>query len=175
LAYVGASSEVVRHGQAVSGIARILASQLNQSGMKLNVKMAETAGLLHDLAKGKKHHARTGGRILKSLGFGPVAWIVSQHMDFEFSAADSINEAAIVYLADKLTREDHYVSVETRFASATMKYPPGHALEPMIMHRMSVAQKIAAAVEQQCGQALSTLISMNNEALEEHTSNVAKF
>ncbi len=144
---------VIRHGKRVAALAGNIALALNRSGLSLNVRWVESAGLLHDMAKNKHNHARYGSKILKSMGYGRVAESISQHMDLEFSATSPINETAVLYLADKLTRQDQYASLEDRFAAARLKYPQNLAIE----RRFSTAKTIAVAVEQRLGQPLASL------------------
>ena len=144
---------VIRHGKMVATLAGNIALALNRSGLSLNVRWVESAGLLHDMAKNKYNHARYGSKILKSMGYGRVAESISQHMDLEFSATNPINETAVVYLADKLTEQDRYISLEDRFAAARLKYPRNQAIE----QRFSTAKTIAVAVEQRIGQPLANL------------------
>ncbi|HWR30014.1 MAG TPA: NTP transferase domain-containing protein [Negativicutes bacterium] len=151
--------DAIEHGRIAASVARALALELNQSGMHLNIRQTEAAALLHDLAKGKRNHARVGGRILQSLGYGPVAASVFRHMDLDFSATDVITETAVVYLADKLIRRDRAVSIEERFAPAFEKYPPGHFLASLIAQRFSTAKAIACEVEKRIGRPLADIIS----------------
>lgn len=149
---------VIRHGRKVASTACSLAQELNHSGLNLDLRWVEAAGLLHDLAKGKQNHARKGGQILQSLGYSSVAKSISQHMDLEFSATDPITETVIVHLADKLIQYERCVSIEARFAPAFAKYPQGHSLEPLISHRFIMAKAIAREVERKTGKTLLKMI-----------------
>jgi CTP:molybdopterin cytidylyltransferase MocA len=145
---------VIRHGKMVATLAGNIALALNRSGLSLNVRWVESAGLLHDMAKNKYNHARYGSKILKSMGYGRVAESISQHMDLEFSATSPINETAVLFLADKMIRQDQFVSIEERFAATRLKYPRNQAIE----QRFSTAKTIAVAVEQRIGQPLANLV-----------------
>jgi CTP:molybdopterin cytidylyltransferase MocA len=152
------SADAITHGKKVAGLAGNIALALNRSGLDLNLSWVETAGMLHDMAKQKKNHARVGGRVLSSLGYGKVAESVSRHMDLVFLATSPLDETAVVYLADKLTQHDQYASLDDRFAIARAKYPPGHPLAPVIERRFSTAKTIGFAVEQRTGKLLSQLL-----------------
>lgn len=43
--------------------------------------MIQASALLHDIAKGRKNHARVGGVWLDEMGFGRITSIVAGHMD----------------------------------------------------------------------------------------------
>jgi len=159
--------DAIKHGEVVAAVARAIAQELNQSGMQLNVRWVEAAGLLHDIAKGQRKHARTGGRILKSRGFGSVAKSVAQHMDLDFFSTDRIHETAVVYLADKLVRRDQCVSIEERFAPAFARYAQGHPLEALMSRRFSAAKTIACAVEKQTRKPLESIIPMESGQMKE--------
>ncbi|MHC1759079.1 MAG: DVU_1551 family NTP transferase [Negativicutes bacterium] len=160
-------AEAIKHGLAVASAARAIAVALNQKGMRLNVEWIEKAGLLHDLAKGEKNHARVGGRTLKSLGYGPVAESVARHMDLDCFDAGDLNETAIVHLADKLIHREHCVSLEERFAPAFTKYPQGHSLAPLIASRYSMAKSILDEVERRLGNPVTTVIPLKRRQGEE--------
>ena len=160
---VGTSTEAIRHGQAVATVAGVVALALNKTGLSLNVRRLEAAALLHDVAKGRKNHARTGGRILKGMGYGQLGESISRHMDLKFSAADGVDETAVIYLADKLVRREQQVSIEERFAPAFDKYPSGHSLAPLILGRFLTAQAIAGEVEQRMGKSLTEILSLKIE------------
>jgi molybdenum cofactor cytidylyltransferase len=106
-----------RHGQAVAAVAQSLTNRLNAHGLTVDPNLIRAASLLHDIAKGQPKHAKAGAAIVTELGFPEVGHIIGQHMDMNFHR-DSPMEAAIVFLADKLVKEDHRVSLEDRFRPA---------------------------------------------------------
>lgn len=159
------SDDVVRHGQRVAEVAEWLASRLNNNGLCLNVVLVRAAALLHDLAKGQPDHARSGARILADLGFPGVAQIVALHMDCDFKEGTPLDEAAIVYLADKLVQGDRVVSISERFKRSFEKAGAG----PTVLHvqqRWERTQSIIKAVQQVLGADLQDIIltELNCEA-----------
>jgi molybdenum cofactor cytidylyltransferase len=142
---------IVRHGKAVSEVAQRLAEQLNRAGLHLDVGLARAAGLLHDLAKGAPDHARAGARVLRRLGHLRVAAAVATHMDIERSGGLPLDEAAILYLADKLVCGDRVVSIEERFLAARKKVGEAGAGSAALERRLRDALAIATSVRHVLG------------------------
>ena len=106
---------VYRHSRAVADLAGFLGEEFNAAGGNLDLELIRAAAWLHDLAKGQPRHDLTGGRILREMGLARVADIVEVHVSLASEASASISESEIVYLADKLMKSDHRVSLEQRF------------------------------------------------------------
>lgn len=119
LAQAGTTEDTVKHGRQVACLAGEISAQLNQTGMLLDTRLLKTAALLHDLAKGRKNHAQVGCRLLQSMGYPQVGNIVKRHMDMEFEADSTLDEAGVLYLADKLVSQERLVSLSDRFISAS--------------------------------------------------------
>ena len=130
----GCGDNIIRHSRAVAKKAAELAA-----GLPLNSELIGSAALLHDIARKEKNHAYEGYLYLRELGFEDAAEIVRQH---ELLDEEGISEAAVVYLADKYTFEDRYVSLDERFESSSLKCTTPEAVEA---HRRKYNQ--AKAVE----------------------------
>lgn len=115
------ANKVMTHCREVARVASCLAEHLNSGGSRLNLGLVMAGGLLHDLAKGEKNHARRGGQIMRDLGYGDVARIIEGHMRISFGDL-VLDETAIIYYADKIVQEDYLVSLDERFAYARDKY-----------------------------------------------------
>jgi HD superfamily phosphodiesterase len=157
---------VARHGRMVAEVAGRLAGRLNQAGLALDVGLVMAAGLLHDLAKGRPNHARHGARILKSLGYPEAAEIVAAHTDIAQGEGVILNEAAIVYLADKLVRQDKIVSVYERFQGAMEKFAADAAALAAVNDRLAKAQVIISQMEQLLGAELEKIIAAESPVLQ---------
>ncbi|MFZ7101516.1 MAG: DVU_1551 family NTP transferase [Peptococcaceae bacterium] len=144
---VKAPERVIRHGRAVAEAGEILARVLNeQGGFTLDLELIRAAGLLHDLAKGSSEHARRGADILAREGFPCVAQIIFQHMDLELTGEDPLlDETAIVYLADKLIKDDTLVGIEARFAQVRSKNKD----EPQILEKIEKRLNTALVLKKQ--------------------------
>jgi len=137
---------VLRHGEKVAAIGSALAVALNQAGLKLNIDLVSAGGLVHDLAKGKRNHAKHGGRLLAGMGFPELASIVGSHMDMNFSPEDAIDEMAIVFLADKLVQGDKRISLAERFHPALQKFRDNPEISRAVRQKMQAAETIQEKV-----------------------------
>jgi putative nucleotidyltransferase with HDIG domain len=146
--------QVVNHSRMVSKVAGKLATRLNQAGLRLDIPLATAAGLLHDVAKGVPEHACVGSRVLKRLGFPQVARIIALHTELDVAEPPILDEAAVVYLADKLVQGVRVVSITTRFEHAFAKLRDDSSIEPIVMRRWRTTQAIASAAEQLLGMGL---------------------
>jgi CTP:molybdopterin cytidylyltransferase MocA len=142
---------IVRHGRAVSEVAHWLALRLNGAVLNLDVVLVRAAGLLHDLAKGTPDHARAGARLLRRLGHFRVAAVVASHMDLARDGGLPIDEAALVYLADKLVCGDRVVPLGERFRAARRKVGEDAEAAFALERRWRDALDIAGNVERALG------------------------
>ena len=157
-AVLGVPEPIVRHGQAVARLSVMLGKALNRSGARFDLPLLEAAGLLHDLARTESDHALTGARLLQDQGFGAVAALVASHMDLVVNESKPVSAAEVLYLADKLVKEDRTVSLEHRFAATLER----HADEPIILKRIvsrrETALTIRKRMEAKLGRSLAEVI-----------------
>ncbi|MDR3370927.1 DVU_1551 family NTP transferase [Rhodoferax sp.] len=139
---------ICRHGRAVAEIAEALTNRLNTHGLTIDPDLVRAASLLHDIAKGQPAHAMVGAAIVTELGFPEVANIIRQHMDMNFDGG-APREASIVFLADKLVKEDHCVSLEERFRPAFERFVNQPQALRGATRKYATARAILAAVERQ--------------------------
>ncbi len=114
----GADETLVAHCCAVAALADELCAALTEKGLALDTEAVHAAALLHDIAKGEHDHAAVGGLWLQELGFPALAEIVRQHTEPD---SDALNEAGLVFLADKLVRGAERVGLEERFWASLAK------------------------------------------------------
>ena len=100
------------HCRAVAAEALRIAEALP---LALDARLLVSAALLHDVARAEKDHARTGAAWLRELEYEKAAALVERHHDF---CAETVDEAAVLFLADKCVKEDRRVSIEERFAES---------------------------------------------------------
>ncbi|MDR3561568.1 MAG: NTP transferase domain-containing protein [Negativicutes bacterium] len=155
---------VARHGRLVAEVAWGLAEQLNQISPGLDANLVMAAGLLHDLAKGKPDHASRGARMLRRLGYPRVAEIVACHTDIVWQDNQLLNEAAIVYLADKLVLKDRIVSIEERFQCSLAKFAADEDALLAIRGRQEKTQAIIKKIEQLLGLDLAAAIAAETKS-----------
>ncbi|MBO5544438.1 MAG: histidine phosphatase family protein [Oscillospiraceae bacterium] len=109
--------------------------------------MLTSAALLHDVARREKNHTLIGADWLRELGYDEVAGIVEQHHDL---VSEDLDEAALLYLADKCVQEDQRVPLEERFAASekrctTDKAKAAHAA------RRDTAFRLREKINSLCG------------------------
>ena len=113
---------VIQHSRAVAKVALRLASLLQQHGLVLDLDIVLAAALLHDIAKDLPNHPAEGARIVSEIGYPRVAACISRHMDLEPDRVHELAEDQLVYLADKLVKEDLVVSIQERLALTAARY-----------------------------------------------------
>ena len=88
---------------------------LESNGYIFDQKLVRSGALLHDIARLQRHHAKTGGELFLQLGYPEISQIISQHHGLLEATLD---EAAIVFLADKLIQETQRVTIEKDLPTA---------------------------------------------------------
>lgn len=145
LALHGVAEPVRRHGRAVAAVAQALARQLGD----IDPRLVGAAGLLHDILRAQPDHAAAGARLITQLGHPAVAALVATHMDLDACPPrpGPTSAAAVLYLADKLVREDRRVTLAQRFGPALQR----HAGQPDALaaarRRLAQACQVQAAIE----------------------------
>lgn len=137
LTAAGTPETVQRHCEAVAALARKLCQALNEAGCSLDEDITCTAALLHDIARTQPCHPQVGAKWLDSLGYPKHSDILRQHHDLDSTA---LNEAALVFLADKLIQGEQRVPLAQRFSQAQEKCQTPEALAA---HDARLAQALA--------------------------------
>jgi len=152
-------AKVIAHSRQVAKVALKLACALNRRGFNLNGQLVAAGGLLHDLAKGHSDHAGVGAAMLRQLGYPQVAEIVAVHTDINLGANSVLNEAAIVYLADKLVKGENVVTLVDRFCPFLAKFAGDATVCAVILGRFANAVIIKERIEQALGQRVEQILS----------------
>ncbi|MGI6498852.1 MAG: HD domain-containing protein [Oscillospiraceae bacterium] len=112
----GTPAHVVAHCRAVANVAVRMGAALAERGHPLDLSLIKAAALLHDIARTEQNHEVAGAAYVERAGCSPrVGEIIRTHMNLP-EGTHEINEAVVVYLADKLVEEDREVSLERRYA-----------------------------------------------------------
>lgn len=138
---------VRRHCRAVAGLATVIAERLAAQGLAVDVDVVRAGALLHDIAKGHPHHAELGAALVRGLGFPEVAAVVERHMQLNLVVEAVPDERAIVFLADKLIKEDRRITLDARFAGGLGRFAGDPAALAGARHRKAEAEAVLAAVE----------------------------
>ena len=111
----GTPDQVISHCRAVCEEALRPADRLPAGEAAPDRPLLYAAALLHDVARTESRHAETGAAWIRALGYPEVAGVIARHHDF---GGDSLDEAALLFLADKYVRGTERVSLEERFAAS---------------------------------------------------------
>jgi putative nucleotidyltransferase with HDIG domain len=152
------SSPIADHCRAVSRVAMQLAQALEATGATIDIELVRTAALLHDIARTRKNHAEAGARLLAGHGFARLAPIVSAHMDLDVNRDRPVDEAQVVYLADKLVDGDRCVDMGPRFSRQMETYSGNRSALDAIARRWENARHIRTKVERMTGRPIETII-----------------
>jgi putative nucleotidyltransferase with HDIG domain len=142
---------VVTHCRIVARVTLALAEAVNKSGGTVNIPLARSAALVHDLVKGEKNHADTGALLLKKMGFPAMAAIIATHMEMDVSDNSPVDAAQIVHLADKLVAGETVADLSQQFNAKLEKFGGNPEVAEKIVQRQLMALKIQNKVEQTAG------------------------
>ena len=146
----GADEKLLAHCRAVAALADELCAALREKSVSLDAEAVHAAALLHDIARGEADHAALGARWLRELGYPEIAELVRQHHDPD---GTQINEAAVLYIADKAVRGDTRVPLDGRFAASLEKCTTPEAREAHA-RRYETARTIRNGINRLCGKEL---------------------
>ncbi len=90
-------SHIIDHSIMVANVAFFLCRQLKKRIPEIDIKLATSAALLHDITKTrsfdtKEPHSETGGEMLTKLGYPETGDIIRQHVILDFYDEDFHNK-----------------------------------------------------------------------------------
>ena len=141
----------VAHSRAVAAVAAALAAALNARGQHLCGPLVLAGGLLHDIARAQPRHPDAGADLLEGLGYRRAAGVVRLHMELAEGAGPDVDEAQVVFLADKLVQGDRVVGLEERFAVRLIRHRGDPAALAAVRRRKAQAETVLANVEKVLG------------------------
>lgn len=106
------------HTRRVAVIADAMARSVISHGHPLDLALTHSGARLHDLLRLEPHHGAAAADMLAGRGYLALADVVREHMNPELEGAPSLDEAALVYIADKLVRNGGPVTIEQRYTPA---------------------------------------------------------
>ncbi len=109
---------VQAHCDAVASSAIHICDVLAGHGYHFNRRLILYGAMLHDIARLQHNHAETGGKWLTDLGYPDVGHLIACHNDLPDCCLD---EAAILFIADKITRGTSVTTLEERFGESLSK------------------------------------------------------
>ena len=137
----------------------LMGTELNRVGCRLNLGLITAGALLHDIAKGQPGHDRAAAEILREMGFRRAADIAASHVDINLRDGETIDEAQVVYLADKMTQEEAFlVDFTPRFQGKLEQFAGTPTVQQKIQQQLEHARMIRARMEELMGQSLEGLV-----------------
>jgi CTP:molybdopterin cytidylyltransferase MocA/predicted hydrolase (HD superfamily) len=147
----GTPERVLRHSRAVLTVALDLARQLNARGVTIDENLLSAAALLHDMLRHEPSHAEAAAKHLLARGYPDVAVPIALHMDRPEDLPFSPDEAALLYLADKLVREDKIVPLEETLRHVTERFRDNPEALSGARRRIGAALEIAHRLREDYG------------------------
>lgn len=155
LEYYSVPDNIIRHCKEVAKVSLDIFSILKDTGCRIDKTALKAAALLHDIARKEQNHAQIGGQIIKDIGYEQVGSIIATHIDIEVDDNGKINENEILYLADKLVKEDRIVSLEERFKLSETKSSNDPQALLKMKNRFEAAAAIIKKIERATGKGFS--------------------
>jgi len=148
------------HCHLVAQLASLMGTALIGAGCCLDLDLTRAGAVLHDIAKGRPQHARTGGQILGEMGYPRVAEIVAAHVDIVIHEREEIDESQVVYLSDKMAQGDQYVAnFKPRFEAKLVEFSHAPDVQRNITRRLEHALIIQSRVETKLNRPLEDVLS----------------
>lgn len=145
---------IIRHGRKVTEVSLEILHSLKEAGYGLDEGCLKAAAMLHDIAKNEKNHARAGEKVLREIGYKKTGSIIGSHTNIKVDEKGMITENEILYLADKLVKEDKLISLQERFNHSLNKYKDNPEVLQKIENRRDAAFKIIEKIETATGRGL---------------------
>lgn len=124
----GMPPHIQKHSLVVTRIALYLTRLLNEDSSRLDARLVESAGLLHDIAKMQciltgENHALVGAYMVEQWGYHAIAPIVADHIHLKPEQLDGpLTESLLVNYADKRVKHEEIVTLEERFRDLIERY-----------------------------------------------------
>lgn len=139
---------IIDHSIMVSNVARYLCKNLKTHYPNLDIDLAMSAALLHDITKTRSFdtgeiHSLTGGKLLSEMGYPEVGDIVRQHVLLDrYRPSTPVSMAEIVNYADKRVLHDKVVSLEKRLDYIKVRYATNDKLKKKLVYMKQKTQEL---------------------------------
>lgn len=150
----GVSAKTVAHCKKVAETGKAIAEGLADAGYETDPEIIFAGGLLHDINKGSEQHAKKAAEILTALGYSELAEIVRNHMDLDIMYQTKLCDASILYLADKLVKEDKLTGIDSR-----ARLNSNDNIKAKAENRLDIARRIQQMAEEALGTKLTCFLN----------------
>lgn len=122
-AFYETPSNVRTHTKAVAAVAQRMAQELNKHSYGLDSELCRAGGDLHDLNRLEPLHSQVAAHNLQKLGYEALAEVVGAHDSELVLSPHMFTETNLVFVADKLVKENTLVRIEKRYEGALKRFP----------------------------------------------------
>ena len=151
---------VMRHCMAVANVALTIAEALNEHGFDLNLELIRGAGLSHDAARVRARHWDVMADRLAEMGYPEESVIVRNHMSGNgYHDISEVSEMDMIWLGDRLVKEDEYVGIDERFEYIIEKARKMGAADHVddILKSKADMKRLMDQIEEVIGQSIDSL------------------
>lgn len=114
--YVNTPPQVRAHCAKVSETALCLLEEVRKRfGISLQEDLLSRSALLHDMLRSQPRHDQAAARLLEEMGYRKIGYLAGCHKHLPSKYKDTVNEAVLLYLADRLVLEDQNVTLKQRY------------------------------------------------------------
>jgi CTP:molybdopterin cytidylyltransferase MocA len=142
------------HGRAVSELALRMVRRLNARGCCLDSELCRSAAALHDMNRLEEHHSQVAAAHLRTCGYDAVARVVGDHDNTQGFDTTVFSESLIVFIADKLVKESHLVTLEERYEPALRRFSAETPIGQRIRQDKAWCQAMLTRYEELTGDTL---------------------
>ncbi|MEL4105224.1 DVU_1551 family NTP transferase [Oscillospiraceae bacterium WX1] len=150
---------VITHGRQVEAVTLNIARQLKPKGVALDAGLLSAACRLHDMVRLQPAHEDAAAALLLQAGYPDAATVVKAHMDLPGGYSGVPNEAAVLFLSDKLCRNGVVAPLEKTLDDVRKRYTEDPEALARAEKRLKTAMDIRDSLKSQYGIVLDALYS----------------
>ncbi len=151
---------VIAHCHAVAHVAGTIAEALDEHGFGLDLDLIRGAGLSHDVARTLARHWDVMADKLEEMGYYEESILVRNHMTGTgYNDISKVNEMDMIWLGDRLVKEDTYVGIDERFdyiIDKAVKMGAEDHVKDILVSKADM-QRLLDQIEEVIGQSVDSL------------------
>ncbi len=151
---------VIAHCHAVAHVAGTIAEALDEHGFSLDLDLIRGAGLSHDVARTLARHWDVMADKLEEMGYYEESILVRNHMTGTgYNDISHVNEMDMIWLGDRLVKEDTYVGIDERFdyiIDKAVKMGAEDHVKDILVSKADM-QRLLDQIEEVIGQSVDSL------------------
>ena len=155
-------SNTILHMKAVADTACSIGQLLIDRGEKIDMNLLYAAAAMHDIKRAEKDHPLKAHDFIDQLGYNEVSDIILEHMDLKDISRKRVSEKEILYLADKMVKENRIVGLDVRFEEALKN--SNIEVREKAEARFDNALKIMNKIEKIVGKPLQNIVQLEEKS-----------